>query len=151
MVLNKLKKLKINKSLGPDAIHPRVIQEIAESINTPITLIFRVSLKLRELPDQWKHASVCAIFKKGTKTKPQNYRPVSLTSIICKTFESLIRDHIIETKQSVQRKTIWIYIRQIDNPAITPCTKYLDGNTRPGRGNWSNLLWLYESFRQGTP
>ena len=96
MVLNKLKKLKINKSPGPDAIHPRVIQEIAESINTPITLIFRASLKLRELPDQWKHASVCAIFKKGTKTKPQNYRPVNLTSIICKTFESLIRDHIIE-------------------------------------------------------
>ena len=96
MVLNKLKKLKINKSPGPDAIHPRVIQEIAESINTPITLIFRASLKLRELPDQWKHASVCAILKKGTKTKPQNYRPVSLTSIMCKTFESLIRDHIIE-------------------------------------------------------
>ena len=96
MVLNKLKKLKINKSPGPDAIHPKVIQEIAESINTPITLIFRASLKLRELPDQWKHASVYAIFKKGTKTKPKNYRPVSLTSIICKTFESLIRDHIIE-------------------------------------------------------
>ena len=71
MVLNKLKKLKINKSPGPDAIHPKVIQEIAESINTPITLIFRASLKLRELPDQWKHASVCAIFKKGTKTKPK--------------------------------------------------------------------------------
>ena len=96
MVLKKLKKLKVNKSPGPDAIHPRVIQEIAESITVPITLIFKTSLQLKELPDQWKHASVCAIFKKGNKTKPQNYRPVSLTSIICKTLESLVRDHIIE-------------------------------------------------------
>ena len=96
MVLKKLKELKVNKSPGPDAIHPRVIQEIAESITVPITLIFKTSLQLKELPDQWKHASVCAIFKKGNKTKPQNYRPVSLTSIICKTLESLVRDHIIE-------------------------------------------------------
>ena len=95
MVLNKLKKLMINKSSGPDAIHPTV-QEIPESINTPITLTFKTSLKLREIPGQWKHASVRAIFKKRIKTKPQNHRPVRLTSIICKPFVSLKRDHMIE-------------------------------------------------------
>ena len=43
---------------------------------------------------QWKHAKVTAIYKKGPKTKPQNYRPVSLTCILCKVLESIIRDHI---------------------------------------------------------
>ena len=43
----------------------------------------------------WKHAKVTAIFKKGEKRKPNNYRPVSLTSIPCKIMESLVRDQIM--------------------------------------------------------
>ena len=34
--------------------------------------------------------------KKGSKSDPSNYRPISLTSVICKLMESLVRDHIIE-------------------------------------------------------
>ena len=92
----KLLKLKINKSPGPDAIHPRVLHEIAEAISKPLTIIFRSSLRNRELPDEWKYANVSSIHKKGSKTLPQNYRPVSLTSVVCKIMEGIIRDHIIE-------------------------------------------------------
>ena len=64
MVLKKFKKLKINESPGPDAIHPWVIQEIAESIKVPVTLILKASLQLKKFPDQWKHASMCVILKR---------------------------------------------------------------------------------------
>ena len=37
-----------------------------------------------------------AIFKKGTKSSPGNYRPVSLTCVICKLLESFIRDVIVD-------------------------------------------------------
>ena len=95
LILNKLKKIKINKSPGPDQIHPRVLNEISNEICTPLQIIFQVSLETKTLPDQWKHAQVAAIFKKGAKTKPQNYRPVSLTCIVCKLLESIIRDSVI--------------------------------------------------------
>ena len=95
-VLKKLKKLKINKSPGPDTIHPRVIHEIAESVSTPLAIIFSTSIRNKTLPEEWKQANISSIFKKGKKTHPQNYRPVSLTSIICKTMESIIRDHVID-------------------------------------------------------
>ena len=36
------------------------------------------------------------IFKKGNKSDPSNYRPISLTSTICKVMESVIRDHIMD-------------------------------------------------------
>ena len=62
----------------------------------PLTIIFRSSLRNRQLPDEWKHANVSSIHKKGSKTLPQNYRPVSLTSVVCKIMEGIIRDHIIE-------------------------------------------------------
>ena len=96
MVMDKLKKLKINKSPGPDAMHPRVIHEISSSIATPITFIFQTSLRNMELPMEWKHAKISAIHKKGKKILPSNYRLVSLTSILCKTLESIIRDSIIQ-------------------------------------------------------
>ena len=95
-VQNTLKKLKVNKSPGPDSIHPRILNEIALSISIPITDIFRTSLRNRELPERWKQAHVSAIFKKGEKTLPQNYRPVSLTCILCKMMESIVRDHFID-------------------------------------------------------
>ena len=94
-VLQKLKKLKVNKSPGPDSIHPRVLHEVARGIALPLMIIYKTSLKTKELPSEWKHANVSAIFKKGSKTSPKNYRPVSLTCIICKILESIIRDEII--------------------------------------------------------
>ena len=93
-ILKKLKKIKINKSPGPDQIHPRVLHEISTEISEPLEYIFQSSIANQKLPTQWKHAKVTAIYKKGPKTKPQNYRPVSLTCIICKILEGIIRDHI---------------------------------------------------------
>ena len=36
------------------------------------------------------------IYKKGNKKELSNYRPVSLTSIVCKVMESIVRDFIME-------------------------------------------------------
>ena len=96
MVLDKLKKLKVNKSPGPDKIHPRVLNGTASSLSLPLSIIFNTSLKTKTLPDEWSHANISAVFKKGKKTLPQNYRPVSLTCIACKVMESIIRDAMID-------------------------------------------------------
>ena len=48
------------------------------------------------MPKDWKETLVTAIFKKGTRSDPGNYCPVSLTSIVCKVLESLIRDTIVD-------------------------------------------------------
>ena len=95
MILKKLKKIKVNKSPGPDTIHPRVINELSNALTKPLCILFQTSLKTRKLLDAWKHAEVTSIYKKGNKTKAQNYRPVSLTSVICKILESIVRDHVI--------------------------------------------------------
>ena len=95
IVMGKLKNIKQNKSPGPDNIHPRVLFEIRESISKFITIIFSTSLRSKTLPMEWKHARVSAIYKKNNKTIPLNYRPVSLTCILCKIMESIIRDHIV--------------------------------------------------------
>ena len=91
-----LKSLKINKSPGPDGIHPRLLKELAVEISIPLTFIFNKSIKDGTIPSKWKVAEVRPIFKKGNKTNPGNYRPVSLTSVVCKVFESFIRDKLFK-------------------------------------------------------
>ena len=48
------------------------------------------------MPEDWRLANVTPIFKKGSKTDAANYRPVSLTSVICRVLESLLRDVIVD-------------------------------------------------------
>ena len=46
--------------------------------------------------NDWREANITALFKKGSKSASQNYRPVSLTSVICKQIESIIKNEIIK-------------------------------------------------------
>ena len=96
MVKKKLKKLKVNKSAGPDGIHPRVLKETADAICIPLAIIFNKSLNEGKIPQAWKEAHITALHKKHSKKKAENYRPISLTSICCKILESIIRDKIID-------------------------------------------------------
>jgi hypothetical protein len=91
-----LSKINTVKSPGPDGIHPRVLLEAREIVSKPISLIFEASLKSGNLPRAWKEANITAIHKKGSKKVAGNYRPVSLTSVVCKTMETLIRDSLMD-------------------------------------------------------
>lgn len=93
-VKNKLKNLKTNKAMGPDGIPAIILKELCEELCLPLSIIFNKSISTGEVPKEWKVAEVTAIFKKGNKQEPGNYRPVSLTSISCKILESIVTDSI---------------------------------------------------------
>eukprot|EP00061_Rhincodon_typus_P004803 g23467.t1 len=73
-VLEKLKYLKMDKSPGPDGLHPRVLKEIVEEIAEALVVIFQ----------------------KEVRQKTGNYRLISLTSVIGKILESIVKDEISE-------------------------------------------------------
>jgi len=94
-VFDKLMNLDITKSMGPDNLHPRLLKEISKEISCPLALLFNKSLSSGVLPEDWKIANVTAIFKKGSKSDVGNYRPISLTCILCKILESLLKENIV--------------------------------------------------------
>ena len=60
------------------------------------TYIYNSKLKTYSTyPDDWKKANITCIFKKRNKQDPGNYRPVSLTSVICKLLERTVREEIV--------------------------------------------------------
>ena len=65
-------------------------------LTEPLYALFRQSLNEGRLPQSWKDGHVTPIFKKGSRTKVENYRPVSLTSVICKVMEKIMRKALIE-------------------------------------------------------
>ncbi|MCP3853075.1 MAG: hypothetical protein GY694_23025, partial [Gammaproteobacteria bacterium] len=99
-VLLSLQSLNVNKSSGPDGVHPRILNELAGQLCYPLHKIFVRSMKEGKVPKLWKKAEVRPIFKKGKKSTPGNYRPVSLTSILCKIMEGFIRkalyNHLVD-------------------------------------------------------
>ena len=87
-----LKDLKPDKSPGPDYMHPTILKNLAKELAYPLTILFNRTLDEGKIPKAWKKAEVRPIFKKGCKSSPGNYRPVSLTSVLCKVFEGFIKD-----------------------------------------------------------
>ena len=95
-----LSSMKAGKSQGPDMIHPRILKETSSQIIEPLTKLFRQSLDEAKLPEDWKKANVTPLFKSGEKKLPENYRPISLTSVVCKLMERIIRNKIIDHTES---------------------------------------------------
>jgi hypothetical protein len=83
-----------NKTMGGDMVNPFVLKQCSASLAKPLEIIFRASLEQSVIPNEWSQANVTPLFKKGIRTDPSNYRPISLTSIPCKVMERLIRDQI---------------------------------------------------------
>ena len=96
LVAKKIKAMKDNKSPGVDGIPPKLLMETVEQISIPLARVFNLSLKEGVVPFEWKEANIIPLFKKGSRNKSEKYRPVSLTSVICKLLQRLIKDHMVE-------------------------------------------------------
>ena len=73
----------------------RVLKTAAPVIAPFLSLIFQQSIDTGTISNDWKHANITAIYKKGPRTEAANYRPISLTSIPCKLLEHIIFHHIM--------------------------------------------------------
>lgn len=105
MVERKLLDLRTSSSPGPDGVHPRVLKELAAPLSSPIRELFKKSLEEGQVPEDWKQGEVVPIHKGGRKQDPSNYRPVSLTSVLSKVMESIIRDRLVEHLKESEKLT----------------------------------------------
>ena len=90
-----LKDIKPHKATGPDNIPGRLLKEAAEELAPGLAHIFQISIDNGKIPLDWKSALVTPVFKKGNRSTPSNYRPISLTSIVCKILEHVIHSSVI--------------------------------------------------------
>ena len=53
-----------SKALGPDALHPRVLKELATELGPVFAHLFQKSLDTSEIPKEWFLANICPLYKK---------------------------------------------------------------------------------------
>ena len=87
-----------DKACGPDLVPARILKEAAAELAPVLTSLFQQSYDSGSIPSAWKAANISAIFKKGIRSDPTNYRPVSLTSIVCKVVEHVVCSHMSHHK-----------------------------------------------------
>ena len=84
---------KKKKNLSIDTT--KILKELHHEIAPILTLIFNLSLETGVVPIDWRTADVVPVYKKGSKSKASNYRPISLTCIASKLLEHILVSNIM--------------------------------------------------------
>ena len=85
-----------NTATGPDDIHYQIINQLPEVTLNILLDLFNDIWQKGTFPEIWKEATIIPIPKPGKDhSNPQNYRPIALTSCLCKTLERMINDRLV--------------------------------------------------------
>ena len=95
-VTKMLQELNVKKATGLDGISARLLRDAAVVIAPYATHIINLSLDQGKVPTDFKNARVTPIHKKGSKSDPSNYRPVSILNVISKVVEKIVHDQIYD-------------------------------------------------------
>ena len=99
-VCHVLQNIDPSKAHGPDGFPSRILKECAHQLAPSLHYLFTKSLKMSQIPMEWKLANIIPIHKQGNKNHVENYRPISLLFIVGKTLERCILNHISKHIQS---------------------------------------------------
>ena len=85
-----------DSATGPDEIHYQMLKHLPESSLQALLGIFNHIWTTGDFPEDWRLATVIPIPKPGKDhAEPTNYRPIALTSCLCKTLERMINKRLI--------------------------------------------------------
>ena len=83
-----------NKSVGSDCIPGEIIKMGGEAMIPYLSRLLEIIMNNGTLPEDWKRATVVPIHKGGDRSLVTNYRPIRLTSVVCKQMEHALASYL---------------------------------------------------------
>ena len=90
-----LSALNVNKAQGPDGINGAVLKHCSDSLVYPLSKMFNLVYNVGCIPSEWKTSNVVPVHKKDNKSDIENYRPISLISLVMKVFERVLYEELL--------------------------------------------------------
>ena len=94
IIIDSIRELSSNSAAGPDGIPCSLLLNCAHELAPSLLILFKQSLSSGVIDPSLKRAAIVPVFKSGDRTAPSNYGPISLTSVIIKVLERIIRKQI---------------------------------------------------------
>jgi hypothetical protein len=94
-----------NKSVGPDGISGEILKLGGEAMIAYLARLMDVTVNNAAIPSDWRTAIAVPIYKEGDQSLVSNYRPVSLTSVVCKKMEHVIASYL----RKIWDKNDWLF------------------------------------------
>ena len=139
-----MKELDERKAIRPDEVSGYILKECRQEMAESIHDIFECSIKTGKVPKKWRRADIMPIYKNGNKEEPLNYRPVSLTSMVCKICEKVIKkqwNEYLERKGMVTDRRFGF---RIGRSCVTNLLSYYSRviNITEERDGWADCTYL---------
>jgi hypothetical protein len=130
IIRRRIRAIRKNKSVGPDRVSGEILKLGGEAMIPYLARLLDITLNNGTPPGDWKRATVLPIHKGGDRSLVTNYRPVSLTSVVCKQTEHAIASYL----RQVWDKNDWLYEGQhgfrpgysCESQVITVCQDIAD-------------------------
>ncbi len=129
-VLTAIKDISGSSAAGPDGMPSTLFKNCSKELAQPLAVFYQKTIEEGILPSICKAAAVIPIHKGGDKSLPSNYRPISLTPIITKILERIIRHTLVS---------------YLENNDLMNCTQH---GFRKGRSCISALIEVYDNMMQ---
>lgn len=131
-IQNHINSLPLKKSPGHDLITNIVLKKLTMKSLAFLSALFNRCLTTGYFPDEWKHAEIILFNKPGKdKTKPENYRPISLLPTLSKLLERIIQSRLSDFLQ--------------ENDILPDC----QFGFRPNHSTTQQILHIYKIIASG--
>lgn len=93
-VVDAIEKIKVGKAAGRDGIAPELIKYGGQELVKVLQQLFQQVWDRKKIPREWEYSIIIPIYKKGSSTECENYRPISLLSVVYKLYTSIMEKRL---------------------------------------------------------
>ena len=134
--------MKVNKAAGPDTITGNIIKTCHLQLCSAFHVLVQLCVELGEIPLQWKTAEIVPIPKKPNPLLLNDYRPITLTSLLMKSFERIVPKYMSPQVEHLLDPLQFAYVtkRSVGNATLSMLNVILEHLER--RGSYAGILFV---------